>query len=119
MVLFSDSAAPATKWLVIGFVCFNIIINYFWKEELFKMGNNMILLFQQSQHIFLDIFFYIFTLMIDPAVVLIVTFTLVVVVKNKYRAFVTVMFILLNTYFAGLLKAFYADARPFWTHKHI
>lgn len=57
--------------------------------------------------------------MIDPLVVLISTFTLIVVVKNKYRAFVTVMFILLNTYFAGLLKAFYADPRPFWAHKAI
>ncbi len=67
----------------------------------------------------LDVFFYMFTLMIDPAVVLITTFTLIIVVQNKYRAFVTVMFILLNTYFAGLLKAFYADPRPFWAHKAI
>jgi len=79
----------------------------------------MIYTFQQGKNITLDIFFYVFTLMIDPLVVLISTFTLIVVVKNKYRAFVTVMFMLLNTYFAGLLKAFYADPRPFWAHKAI
>ncbi len=79
----------------------------------------MIYSFQQGKHFTLDVFFYVFTLMIDPAVVLITTFTLIIVVKNKYRAFVTVMFMLLNTYFAGLLKAFYADPRPFWAHKLI
>ena len=57
--------------------------------------------------------------MIDPAVVLVTTFTIIIVNRNKYRAFVTVMFILLNTYFAGLLKAFYADARPFWANQAI
>jgi hypothetical protein len=54
--------------------------------------------------------------MIDPVVVLVITFTLIIVIKNKYNAFVTVIFILLNTYLAGVLKAFYADPRPFWAH---
>lgn len=79
----------------------------------------MIYTFQQSQNIVLDVFFYAFTLMIDPVVVLGTTFTLVIVVRNKYRAFVTVMFMLLNTYLTGLLKAFYADPRPFWANKAI
>lgn len=119
MPFFSNSASPHTKRFLILFVIFNIIINHFWRHELFKLGLNMIHHFQQSKHIALDLFFYVFTLMIDPVVVLLTTFTLIVVVRNKYRAFVTVMFMLLNTYFAGLLKAFYADPRPFWAHKSI
>ena len=119
MAIFSDSASSQTKWFLIVFMIFNIVINYFWRHELFKMGNNIIYTFQQSQNIAFDAFFYTFTLMIDPVVVLVTTFALMIVVRNKYRAFVTVMFMLLNTYFAGLLKAFYADPRPFWANKAI
>lgn len=57
--------------------------------------------------------------MIDPAVVFLVTFILIMAVKNKFRAYVTLLFILLNTYLTGVLKAFYADPRPFWANKDI
>ena len=50
---------------------------------------------------------------------MLITFIVVIVVKNKFKAYVTVMFILFNTYLAGVLKAFYADPRPFWANKAI
>jgi hypothetical protein len=74
---------------------------------------------QLKQNAVFDIFFYCITLLIDPAVVMITTIVLVIVIKNKFNAYVTVMFILLNTYLTGVLKAFYADPRPFWVDKKI
>jgi hypothetical protein len=56
---------------------------------------------------------------IDPALVMLATVALLVQVTSKHRAFVTVIFILFNTYCAGVLKAFYADARPYWASKHV
>lgn len=86
------------------------------RDDLFKLGINLIYQFQQAENHLLNVFFYIITLLIDPAAVLVITFALIIINKNKYNAFVSVIFILLNTYLAGVLKAFYADPRPFWAH---
>lgn len=119
MSFWSDSASPTTKRLLVTLMIMNIVINYFWRDDLFNLGQNIIYYLQQLETLPLNVFFYAFTLLIDPVVVLVTTFVLVIVLRNKYRAFVTVMFLLLNTFFTGLLKAFYADPRPFWAHKHI
>lgn len=119
MSFWSDSASPTTKRILVVLMIINIVLNYFCRDDLFNLGQNIIYNLQQYKTMPLNVFFYAFTLLIDPVVVLVTTFVLVIVLRNKYRAFVTVMFLLLNTFFTGLLKAFYADPRPFWAHKKI
>ena len=62
----------------------------------------------------LDKFFTIVTMFIDPAVVMVSTMVLLIISKNKEKASTVVLFILINTFFTGVLKTFYADPRPFW-----
>jgi membrane-associated phospholipid phosphatase len=47
--------------------------------------------------------------------VLLVTIIVIVFSRRKGRAYCLLLFILLNTYLTGILKAIHCDPRPFWS----
>ena len=79
------------------------------------MGVDLIIYLQKTYAAnYLNIFFVMVTMLIDPAVVLMTAVVLMLITKNKFKGFVIIMYVLANTYITGLLKAFYADPRPIW-----
>lgn len=74
---------------------------------------------QQSSNFAIDWFFLLISLVIDPTVVVGLCILIVVLSKRKKKSFTMLIFILLNTYCAALLKAFDSDPRPIWTNSEI
>lgn len=58
----------------------------------------------------------IITMTIDPFFVFVGVITMIVLSHRKQKGFVMFMFILFNTFWAALIKAFHCDPRPFWTN---
>lgn len=58
-------------------------------------------------------------MLIDPAIVVLGIITILVMSRRKKKALVMVMFVLLNTFLAALLKAYHIDPRPIWTHAEV
>lgn len=67
----------------------------------------------------LDYFFIFFTILIDPLFVMSSCVLLMLFMKQRITAYSTVIFILFNTYFLTVTKAFYAAPRPYWTHENV
>jgi len=83
------------------------------------MGLDMIAAFQHSQNLLLTIFFSIPSMLIDPGAVIAYIFLTIIIAKHKENSFTTIVWVLFNALGACLLKAFYADPRPFWSREDI
>lgn len=66
-----------------------------------------------------DWFFLIVTMVIDPTVVFGICILMMVLSHKKSQGFNMLIFILLNTFCAAVLKAFDSDPRPIWTEKTV
>ena len=98
----------------------SFIVNYFHREELYYEGANLIIYIQKHyRSIYLDYFFIAVTMINDPAVVLAITLLIMLLSKHKFTSYTTLLFIVWNTYLTGVLKAFYADPRPIWSHSKV
>lgn len=97
----------------------NIVYNWLFSEGLFQLGQNIIFDMQQHSNDYLDYFFELFTLIVDPVIVVVAAVTLIITVRKKRIGFNALIFIILNCYLTTVLKAIYADPRPFWDHPSI
>ena len=83
------------------------------------MGLEMIVALQRSEGIFLTIFFMIPTLIFEPGVIIAVGFIFIICTKQKAKTINTIIWVLINAFGSCLLKAYYADPRPFWSVEEI
>ena len=97
----------------------NLIANYFYSNQLYALGVEMILQMQKHSNPLLDYFFIFFTILVDPLLIISGCCLFLLIMKRKLTAFVTVIFILFNTYFLTISKSFYAAPRPYWTHHDV
>lgn len=58
-------------------------------------------------------------MIIDPAFVFIGIITMVVLSHRKGKGLIMLCFILVNTFFAALIKAYHCDPRPIWTSNSV
>jgi|JI10StandDraft_1071094.scaffolds.fasta_scaffold5403053_1 hypothetical protein len=58
-------------------------------------------------------------MILDPTIVFALCIIMMIINRNKNKGFIMLIFILINTYFAALMKAFYSDPRPIWTNYNI
>lgn len=79
----------------------------------------MISVAQRNSNIVFDWFFMIITMTIDPLFVFIGVIAMVVMSHRKGKGFIMFAFIMFNTFWAALLKAYHCDPRPFWTRDSI
>lgn len=92
-----------------------ISVNSIYRHDLYAMGVDIIVIFQSNSNIFLDWFFMIITMSIDPAFVFTGIILMVVFSQRKGKGLIILCFILINTFFAALIKAYHCDPRPIWT----
>jgi membrane-associated phospholipid phosphatase len=97
----------------------NLLINYFYSQPLYSLGVDLILQMQSYSNPFLDNFFIFFTILVDPMLIISGCGIFMLVMKRKLTAFITVIFILFNTYFLTISKSFYSAPRPYWTHHEV
>lgn len=97
----------------------NLVINYFYSKSLYTLGVSLIFEMQKYSNPWLDNFFIFFTILVDPVLIILGCCIFVLVMKRKLTAFITVIFVLANTYFLTISKSFYSAPRPYWTHHHI
>lgn len=57
----------------------------------------------------------IITMTIDPLFVFVGVIAMVVLSHRKEKGFIMFIFIMFNTFWAALIKAYHCDPRPFWT----
>jgi hypothetical protein len=111
--------ASGNSYFVIAFLLFNILANIFYRTALFQLGENLIFWMQTFSNPVLDTFFTSVTLIIDPSVVVFSACAFVIIKKDKQKAIISLIFVLMNIYLTGVLKALYADPRPFWANETI
>lgn len=92
------------------------MLNYLYEQSLYLLGIDLIKHMQKHSNQFLDGFFLLVTMLIDPSIVVISIVALLFVSKDKKRAFLMTIFVVFNTYCAAVLKAYHIDPRPIWTH---
>lgn len=92
-----------------------LILNHLMRQPLYKMGVDLIYQMQSHSNIIFDLFFVTITMIIDPTVIFFLFFLTVILSLEKRKSFVLLVFLLINLYFAALLKALDADPRPIWT----
>ena len=92
-----------------------ISVNSIYRHELYAMGVAILVRLQSKSTIFLNWFFMIITMCIDPAFVFTAIIFMVVLSQRKKKALIILSFILVNTFFAALIKAYHCDPRPIWT----
>lgn len=97
----------------------NLIVNYYYNQPLYALGEEIILKIQTISFPLLDYFFIFFTILVDPVLIISGCCLFLLFSKPKLNAFITVIFILFNTYFLTISKSFYAAPRPYWTHKEV
>ena len=79
------------------------------------MGVDMIVRMQKHSNLVLDWFFVLITMTIDPIFVFISVISMVVLSHRKGKGLIMLCFILFNTFWAALIKAYQLDPRPIWT----
>ena len=79
----------------------------------------MIVFVQSHSNAVLDWFFMLITMTIDPAFVFIGIIAMVVLSHRKGKGLIMLCFILFNTFFAALIKAYHCDPRPIWTRNDV
>jgi hypothetical protein len=55
------------------------------------------------------------TMTIDPGIVFASAVLMVVLSHRKGKGLIMLCFVLINTFFAALIKAYHCDPRPIWT----
>ena len=115
MASLSSRTQTLLIWSLFFLLIGNFIINYLWRQQLYNMGLDIISQFQRSKNIALIIFFSIPTLLIEPGLIIGHYFIELIKVKQKSTIINTIVWILLNSFGSCILKAFYADPRPFWS----
>jgi len=93
----------------------NLIVNGYYAQPLYNMGVSMILRMQKYSTPLLDYFFIAFTFLVDPMLIITITVLFILLYRAKLTAFLTVIFVLFNTYFLTISKSFYSAPRPYWT----
>lgn len=106
-------------WLVAIAFPLNLIFNSLYSQALYDMGVAIILDMQKYSTPLLDAFFILFTILVDPLLITSACCLFILATKRKLTAFITVIFILFNTYFLTITKSFYSAPRPYWTHEHV
>jgi membrane-associated phospholipid phosphatase len=104
---------------IVAFILVNVVMNVFYRTALFQFGENLIFWMQTFSNPVLDRFFTTVTLIIDPSVVVLASCMFVMIRKDKRNAIISLVFVLINIYLTGVLKALYADPRPFWANSTI
>jgi mannitol-specific phosphotransferase system IIBC component len=74
---------------------------------------------QKGSNVVIDWFFLLVTMIIDPTIVFAICVLMMVLSHRKKKGFVMLMFILINTFLAAVLKAYDSDPRPIWTEQSI
>lgn len=106
-------------WPVL-FICVAVIIgNCLYRWPLYHMGVDIIVKMQAGENIVLDWFFLLVTMIIDPTIVFAICLLIMVLSHKKANGFVRLVFILLNTFCAAVLKAYDSDPRPIWTEQSV
>ena len=70
---------------------------------------------QKNTHPILDWSFMLITMTIDPGIVFAGAVLMVVLSHRKGKGLILLCFLLINTFFAALIKAYHCDPRPIWT----
>lgn len=79
----------------------------------------MIVNLQKRSNIVLDWFFMLITMTIDPLFVFVGVILMVVLSHRKGKGLIMLCFILFNTFWAALIKAYQCDPRPIWTKNEV
>lgn len=110
----SQNTTPLMIFLTLS-IAATIAVNSIYRHELYAMGVEIIVILQSHSNVFLDWFFMIITMSIDPAFVFTGIIAMVVFSQKKGKGLIILCFILINTFFAALIKAYHCDPRPIWT----
>ncbi len=104
--------------LLVVALCFpiNLYVNWLYSQAVYDLGVALILRMQQYSFPLLDYVFTFFTMLVDPMLIITITCLFILFAKGKMTAFITVIFVLFNTYFLTISKSFYGAPRPYWTH---
>lgn len=100
-------------------VAFTIFINSIYRHALYAMGVEIIIYMQKHSNTVLDWFFMLVTMTIDPGFVFVAIIAMVVLSHRKGKGLIMLCFILFNTFFAALIKAYHCDPRPIWTRNEV
>lgn len=106
-------------WPIVVTCCAVILLNYLYRWPLYYKGVEIIQSMQADENIIFDWFFLIVTMVIDPTIVFGLCMLMMVLSHKKGQGFIMLIFILLNTFCAAVLKAYDCDPRPFWTEAKI
>lgn len=107
---------PKVATLIAVTFIFTVVLNYLYEKPLYLLGVDIIRGMQAHRNLFHDTFFLLVTMLIDPSIVVLAIVALLVLSKNKKKAFLMTLFVIFNTYCAAILKAYHIDPRPIWTH---
>ncbi len=91
-------------------------INYLYRDSLYVLGVNLVLNLQENHSSIGQGFFQLVTMISEPGVVMVGILGITLGETRRKHAFNVTVFLLLNIYLITLLKEFYLDPRPFWTH---
>lgn len=107
--------SQALVWLILIVCVCVILLNYAYRWPLYHMGIELILKMQAGQSLAFDWFFLLITMIIDPTIVFAMCVLMMVLSHRKKKGFIMLMFIIINTFCAAVLKAYDSDPRPIWT----
>lgn len=97
----------------------NLLFNSLYSQALYDLGVALILQMQKYSTPALDWFFIAFTVFVDPLFISAICCLYLLLAKHRLNAFITVIFVLFNTYFLTISKSFYSAPRPYWTHQKV
>lgn len=102
-------------WAIVGTCALVIALNYLYRWPLYHKGIDLIIQMQQDSNLVFDWFFLLVTMIIDPTVVFGICALMLVLSRKKRTGYVMLVFLLLNTFCAAVMKAYDCDPRPIWT----
>ena len=103
----------------LGLTGISYLMNYYMRDDMYKVGVNMIYRMQTDSTPGVITFFNWVSLLVDPFVVTLTIFMWFLLVDNKMRLLVILLFFLINAYLLGEGKTLYAESRPYWTNSEI
>lgn len=106
-------------WPILITCALVILLNHLYRWPLYHMGIELIVWLQSGENVVFDWFFLLITMVIDPTIVFAICILIMVLNHKKSRGFVMLLFILLNTFCAAVLKAYDSDPRPIWTQQNV
>lgn len=96
-----------------------VILDVFFREELFVNSLDMIVYLQVELPSFAKIVFLVVTALGDPNVILPIYFIVLACQINKYFLVKLGIFICFIAYFLSLIKLIYQSPRPYWIRPYI